>query len=211
MRSPEIRRISNRREEPTLRALRSRIHIGASRLHKWLALFIGTQLLIWFASGALMSFLPIDKVRGEHLVDRKLVAAIPMESRFADLATISDSTEAPLNAVTWHMIGAQRVAEVTTSRGISLFGAQSGKRLPPIDAAQAASIATTAWRSAAKPESTVPRVTAEPPNIVARCQLGGWPLPTPMQPAFSLPPRPAGSLPFVPEPGGSTTSFGAFT
>ena len=51
-----------------LSSRRHRLHLFASRLHKWLALFIGAQLLIWFASGALMSFLPIDKVRGEHLV-----------------------------------------------------------------------------------------------------------------------------------------------
>mgnify|MGYP001195403238 CR=1 FL=1 len=49
---------------------RTRYHLAASRVHKWLALILGAQLLIWFASGALMSFLPIDKVRGEHLVGR---------------------------------------------------------------------------------------------------------------------------------------------
>ena len=42
-----------------------RLHLGASKVHKWLSLIIGIQLLLWFASGALMSFLPIDKVRGE--------------------------------------------------------------------------------------------------------------------------------------------------
>ena len=155
-----------------LSSRRHRLHLFASRLHKWLALFIGAQLLIWFASGALMSFLPIDKVRGEHLVDREVVTAIPTGSSFADLAAISDSTEAPLNAVTWHMIGAQQVAEVTTSKGISLFDAQTGRRLPPIDAGHAASIAKAAWRSAAKPESTVSRVTAESPEY--RGALPAW-------------------------------------
>ena len=81
---------------------RHRVHLFASRLHKWLALFIGAQLLIWFASGALMSFLPIDKVRGEHLVDREAVTAIPAESRFADPATLSARAGAPVRAITWH-------------------------------------------------------------------------------------------------------------
>jgi uncharacterized iron-regulated membrane protein len=43
---------------------RHRLHLGASRLHKWLALIIGAQLLIWFASGALMSFWPIEEIHG---------------------------------------------------------------------------------------------------------------------------------------------------
>ena len=41
---------------------RTRFHLAASRVHKWLALIIGAQLLIWFTSGVIMSFLPIEKV-----------------------------------------------------------------------------------------------------------------------------------------------------
>lgn len=50
-----------------------RLHIGASKVHKWLSLIIGVQLLLWFASGALMSFLPIEKVRGEQIIARDRV------------------------------------------------------------------------------------------------------------------------------------------
>jgi len=32
-----------------LSSRRHRVHLFASRLHQWLALFIGVQLLIWFA------------------------------------------------------------------------------------------------------------------------------------------------------------------
>lgn len=74
-----------------MRTLRSRIHIGASRLHNWQALFIGAQLLIWFASGALMSFLPIDKVRGEYVVTREVVTAIPATAQIADPARYTAS------------------------------------------------------------------------------------------------------------------------
>ena len=37
---------------------RTRYHLAASRVHKWLALILGAQFLIWFASGALMSVVP---------------------------------------------------------------------------------------------------------------------------------------------------------
>ena len=42
-----------------LKSAKLRLHLLASRTHKWLAIIIGAQLLLWFASGALMSFLPI--------------------------------------------------------------------------------------------------------------------------------------------------------
>ena len=37
-----------------MKSKRHRLHLAASKTHKWLALIIGAQLLIWFASGALM-------------------------------------------------------------------------------------------------------------------------------------------------------------
>jgi hypothetical protein len=151
---------------------KQRIHLFASRIHKWLALFIGAQLLIWFASGALMSFLPIAKVRGEHLVDREAVAIIPASSRFADLAKISARAGAPLEAVTWHMVGARQVAEVKTAKGFKLFDAQTAEPLPPVDAEQATAIAKAAWRSATKPASSTARVTEESPEY--RGALPAW-------------------------------------
>lgn len=65
----------------------------ASRLHKWLALTIGFQLILWFSSGALMSFLSIDKVHGDNIVDRKTVAAIPKGMALADLNTVLPRAE----------------------------------------------------------------------------------------------------------------------
>lgn len=155
-----------------MRTLRSRIHIGASRLHKWLALFIGAQLLIWFASGALMSFLPIDKVRGEHLVAREVAASIPAGTRFADPARFAAGPGAPVDAITWRMLGNRPVAEVTTSQGIRLFDAATGAALPPVDAAMAKAIANAAWKSDSKPSSMASRVTTESPEY--RGALPAW-------------------------------------
>lgn len=149
-----------------------RLHLFASRLHKWLALMIGAQLLIWFASGALMSFLPIDKVRGEHLVDRGSVVAIPPGTRFADPALISARVGGPVEAINLRMLDSRAVAEVTTGKGISLVDAASGAALPPVSAAQATAIANAAWKSQTKPASSVSRVTTESPEY--RGALPAW-------------------------------------
>lgn len=151
---------------------RTRLHVAASRIHKWLALIIGAQLLIWFTSGILMSFLPIEKVRGEHLVDREAVTMIPSGATFADPATMIVSAGAPVEAINWHMVGDRAVAEVTTAKGIRLFDATTGAPLPPVGAGQATALARAAWKEPTKPQSTASRVTTESPEY--RGALPAW-------------------------------------
>ncbi len=119
-----------------------------------------------------MSFLPIEKVRGEHLVDREAVSVIPAGTRFADPAMIALKADAPVEAINWHMVGNQPVAEVTTSKGVELFDAATGNALPPVDAAQATSIAKAAWKAEAKPASKASRVAKESPEY--RGPLPAW-------------------------------------
>jgi hypothetical protein len=135
-------------------------------------MIIGAQLLIWFASGVLMSFLPVGQVRGEHLVDRETAMAIPAGSSFANPAQIWSKAGAPVEAINWHMMGGRAVAEVTTSKGIRLFDARTAEPIPAVDAAQATVIANAAWKAAAKPTSNASRVTAESPEY--RAALPAW-------------------------------------
>lgn len=119
-----------------------------------------------------MSFLPIDKVRGEHLVNRETVMTIPADSSFADPAQIRAKAGAPVQAINWHMMGDRAVAEVSTTRGIKLFDAQTAEPIPPVGAAEATAIADVAWKSASKPESKASRVTTESPEY--RAALPAW-------------------------------------
>ena len=36
------------------------------RIHKWLALAVGIQIVLWVMGGVVMSVIPIERVRGEH-------------------------------------------------------------------------------------------------------------------------------------------------
>ena len=119
-----------------------------------------------------MSFLPINKVRGEHLVDREIVMMIPSGSRFADPVRIRSQAGAPIKAINWHMMGDRAVAEVATSNGIKLFDAQTAEPIPPVDAAQATAIANAAWKSGSKPNSKASRVSTESPEY--RAALPAW-------------------------------------
>lgn len=61
------------------------------------ALIIGAQPLLWFTSGALMSFLPIDRVHGDHLVERNATTALPSHLALASPSAITAATAAPVD------------------------------------------------------------------------------------------------------------------
>lgn len=119
-----------------------------------------------------MSFLPIDKVRGEHLVSREADPPIPSGLHLISPDKVLAQAGAPVVAVTWRVLDNNPVAEVTTTRGIRLYDATDGKPLPPIDAATATRIAESAWKSAQKPGSAASRVTEESPEY--RAALPAW-------------------------------------
>lgn len=150
---------------------RHRLHLAASRMHKWLALIVGAQLLIWFASGALMSFWPIDEIHGDHLVDRKTVEALPPGTALADPAVYLGGTGA--DRVTLRMLNGRAVAEVARGGSrIQLFDATTGAPLAAVDERLAAAIAQKAWIGADVGAPTTSKVTAASPEY--RGPLPAW-------------------------------------
>ena len=119
-----------------------------------------------------MSFLPIEQVRGEHLVDRESVVAVPDGVALAPPQRIIAQADAPVEAMTWHMLDGRPIAELTTAKGVRLFNAATGAALPPVDAKLATRIAETAWKAADKPKSTASLVTKESPEY--RAALPAW-------------------------------------
>ena len=142
-----------------MRSPRARLHLLASRAHKWLAIVVGAQLLLWFASGALMSFWPIGRVHGDHLVDR--TTGMPLNPGIG-LAAPSEylrSLGEPVQSITIRMLGSKPVAEVMTAKGVTLVDAVTASRLPPLDAQIAETIARDAWRGPDRPIASVTLVS----------------------------------------------------
>lgn len=48
----------------------------AVRVHKWLALIVGVQIILWIAGGVVMSVLPLAEVRGEHNMARECTGGL---------------------------------------------------------------------------------------------------------------------------------------
>ncbi|WP_430446717.1 PepSY domain-containing protein [Sphingorhabdus contaminans] len=125
---------------------RTRLHLFASRLHKWLALFAGLQIILWFASGAYMSFMPIEEVRGEHLVDRQAAQPLPRNTDLSGLAgaiaRYPDTRSVELlsaNGKSFALLhlGHDKVVRVDPVSGIALA---------PLDGKRAADIVLAAWK-----------------------------------------------------------------
>ena len=50
------------------------------KVHRWLGLIAGIQLLLWTVSGLYFSLIPIDEIRVSHLLANE--AESPLSSRF---------------------------------------------------------------------------------------------------------------------------------
>ena len=153
-----------------MRSTRTRLHIGASRLHRWLALVIGVQLLLWFTSGLVMSLLPIERVRGEHLVERDAGGVLPAQA-YAPLDRIAAGT--PLRSARHRLLLGRPVVEVETAAGeLRLHDAATGAALPAVDAATAGRIASAAYKRRPKPDVQVTRLIAA--TIEYKGRLPAW-------------------------------------
>ena len=152
-----------------LTSRRTQVHLAASRVHKWLALIIGAQLLIWFASGVIMSFLPIEKVRGEHLVDRERVVTLPTDMDLSPLNVVVSKAD----AVTITMVDGRVVARVERANDSDeLVDAVTGQTLPPLDATVAERIVRSVWLGDKSVLATTRKITTE--STEYRAGLPAW-------------------------------------
>ena len=113
------------------------------RVHLWLGLLLGIQVLIWMASGVVMSWFHITEVRGEHNAPANIsieLAARSYANPGGVIAQVSGAYDVRLK----HFLG--RPAYVVSSAdGEALFDAQTGEQLSPIREASARAVAKAAF------------------------------------------------------------------
>ncbi len=103
------------------------------KIHKWAGLVLGIQMLLWFLSGFLMSWMPIDEIRGNHLLQPVKPQPIALES--LDFSPLNQQLESPVLAVTLKSWLGQHIAEVQTSEGLMRFHVPSFAPVAALDAA----------------------------------------------------------------------------
>ncbi|WP_254447737.1 PepSY domain-containing protein [Sphingomonas sp. ID1715] len=100
------------------------------RTHKWIALFVGIQVVLWTLTGFYMVVVHIDTIHGDHLV--RAPAAQPYE--LTTLAPPSAIVAAAPGAteVRLQRLFDQPVWRVEKANGaLLLYDGRTGKRLPP--------------------------------------------------------------------------------
>jgi len=113
------------------------------RIHKWIGLILGLQLIIWTVSGAMMALIDMEEVAGG--VRAPGVSPPPVPAGAAGWAEARRRLGAsPVTGIAVRALLDRQVIEMTTPQGVRLFDAATGQPVR-IDGALAASIARDAY------------------------------------------------------------------
>ena len=182
------------------------------RVHKWLALIVGIQIILWVTGGVVMSVIPIETVRGEH----NIAEVIPVELDTENLISVDEAVDAasPSSGLSearlqhWH---GQAVWNVIARNETSqLVDAMTGELLTPISRERAIELALADY--AGEPEIASVEYFEEPTWEYRRTGPA-WQYPLPMARGreFMFRRNPGWSQPTATMPGGFMTSSGCST
>jgi uncharacterized iron-regulated membrane protein len=112
----------------------------ARKLHKWIALIIGVQVLFWMVSGAYMATISIDFIHGDSLVRN---VSRPLDDNLPGLYPLSSVLEQYPDATRVELVS--RLAEphyvVAAESETALLNAVTGQRISPLDEDMAIALA----------------------------------------------------------------------
>jgi len=117
------------------------VNIGGviRRIHLWAGVLLGIQVLLWMASGVVMSWFHLDLVRGERTMFAAPSPELEARSYAAPGGVIAQSEGA--TAIELRSFLGRPVYEVEALGGRTLFDAVSGEKLSPIDEQTARAVA----------------------------------------------------------------------
>lgn len=116
----------------------------ARRAHKWFALIIGVQALLWSIGGLYMTVMSIDFIHGDHL-NHVAAPPLPKAGSLIDPAVIAASYPAMTGFRLKRFLD-EPVYEVQHAAGVDLVDAVSGRRIGPIDEEKARRLALSTYQ-----------------------------------------------------------------
>ena len=111
-----------------------RLPTVVTQLHKWVGLVIGIQVILWVAGGVVMSWFPLERVRGEHNIAEAPPETVNPDAKLVPIQSILQSLdgEAAVSVALRHLLG-EPVFEVALVDGPSrLYNASDGALLTPL-------------------------------------------------------------------------------
>lgn len=139
--------------------------IWVRKIHKWLGLLLGLQFLLWVTGGVVMSWLPIEQVRGTYWLPADDNEILLSEYSFPVNKLPVSSAESVELAV---RLGTP-VYLVRRGQSRQIYDAKTGQLLPSVAAEEAARYARSRHRLHPKVVSTVP---IEVPEGEVRGRIG---------------------------------------
>ena len=128
--------------------------IWLRRIHKWVGLIIGIQVLLWAVSGAMMAVLDMDEVAGGEIRNQPAFAErIAERDRWEDVGRQLEAT--PITGARLSGLVGRQVYHVTTAEGVRVFDVESGRRVS-IDAALVEKVARQSHPDAARVREVAP-------------------------------------------------------
>ncbi|MFC2952811.1 PepSY domain-containing protein [Marinicaulis aureus] len=101
------------------------------RIHLWAGLILGIQVLLWMASGVIMSWFPIEMVRGENVAFISPPIELEAQAYASPGGIIAQAAGA--TSVELKRFGGRVVYLASNADGaIAMFDASSGERLTPL-------------------------------------------------------------------------------
>lgn len=143
-----------------------------AKIHKWLALLMAIQILLWFVSGLFFALVPIERVRSEHAIAQRPAEPVALNVAAAGLERLAAQGLRTGESVQIRSLLGRPVALVGggTERPL-LFDLATGRRISPLPAALAARIAEGDHRGAVR-AARVERITENSPEY--RGVLPAW-------------------------------------
>ncbi len=147
-----------------------------SRLaHKWLALAVGVQLLLWAVSGFYMVVVDLDFIHGDSLV-RNLKPALDISGRFVSFDSLRRDRP-DINAIRLRALpdDGTAVYEIITVAGIELVDARTGHMISPLPEARVISLARAYYAGSGDAvRATLIASEADKPGELQSRSLPSW-------------------------------------
>jgi uncharacterized iron-regulated membrane protein len=137
----------------------------ARRAHKWIALIVGVQALLWMISGLYMTSISIDIIHGDHLAHTQTKPLSPTASRL-DIDALSASYPGLTDLRLTRFLG-REVYEVQQGGDVALVDARSGEQLSPLTEAAARRLALSLYQGEA-PIRTAELISEAPQEVATR-------------------------------------------
>ena len=110
-----------------------KLSIIMTKIHKWLALIVGIQLLLWVLGGLIMSWFPIETVRSEHNIREREFFTITTEDNLLSVGDVVESIGAITNLELKSILGMPAYQVVTAEGVTTLISADTGVVISPLN------------------------------------------------------------------------------